>query len=150
MTAVRGTADFVRGTLERLRAESPAQYERVRAEVRHAAGRYQVSGERFTLRAAADGSLAVEEGWDAPGTLLEAEVTADAIVRLVDGTTTVERLLADETLVLKGPADAMLALAAALRAFVEGAALSHRQQRWFEEYRKTVQRPVSSNRPAGR
>lgn len=142
MSPIRSTVDFLRGSLDLLRDESLDRYDRVAAELRGAAGRHEVSGERFTLRAA-EGVVLVEPGWRAGHAVCTARLTAGAIVQLVDGTTTVERLLADETLLLKGTADALLALAAALRVFMEGAALSDRQQRWFEAYREAVRQEAT-------
>lgn len=146
MSRGRVTAQFVRRALDLFRDEAPAHYATVAERLRDAPGRYRVGVERFTM-IAANGVVEVSDEWGATDVAVRAEIAPRAILELVDGTVTLEQLLAREVLVIRASADALLALSAAVRAFVEGAILSRAMQLHFERYRAWVLESAAARHP---
>jgi len=116
-----------------MRRRAPARYAEVVAGLRGVPGRYSVGGERFTVAVAGD-RVSVRAGWRGPARAV-VEATTGAVLALVDGTESFGQVLADESVVVRADADALLGLAAAAGAFAAEAAGSTTYATQFEEYR---------------
>ncbi len=132
-----GTLHHLRRALALLRLDAPRRYAAIAAHLRRAPGKYLVGAERFTV-VAADGSITAASGWRTLGAKLQAEMPAQAIVDLFDGTTTVERLVAHEVLRIKADPAALLAIDDASRVLAAAAINSHALQNEFDRYRTWV------------
>lgn len=129
---------FLRLAFAVLRAEAPASYAELATHLMAASGRYQVGGERFTLTARA-GRIDLSAGWRAAPHRLEVVVTTPrAVLDLVDGAASLERLLSCELLVVRADSEALLGLSAASRLVAAAAVTLRALQDEFERYRLRV------------
>jgi hypothetical protein len=133
----RTTAQFLRQALSLLAAESPGRYAELGRLLEPAPGVYQVDAEKFSVTVI-DGRVAVAAGWPAAPARVRVDATAEAALRLVDGTSTLEELLRREEVAIWGDSDAILNLSAAVRTFARAAVDSRSLQRHFERYRSWV------------
>jgi hypothetical protein len=130
------TAGFVRRGLETVRRRSPGRFAEIAGCLERAPVRYAVGAERFTVRAAAE-RVSVRAGWAGPPSA-RIETSPHAVLALVDGSATLEELLASEALVVRAVADVLLDLSTAATLFAAEASASPILARHFEEYRAWV------------
>ncbi len=129
--------DWVRATLALVRRESPAHFTRLRALLRTAPALCRIGPDAFAI--VADAARIITRARPPAGGAIEIAVTPREIVRLVDGTTTLERSLVAGTVAVRANAEALLTLAGAARVFADVAAHSVALQRHFEAYRAWVE-----------
>ena len=127
------TAAFLRRALDTLRHRSPDRYAAVVEHLRRAPGHCAVDGERFTVGVARD-RVTVAAGWRGQARA-RIEATAGGLLALVDGTRSLEEVLADESLVVRAPAEVLLDLHAAVSLLATEAVGCTAYVGQFEEYR---------------
>ncbi|MBK6490037.1 MAG: hypothetical protein IPF98_24965 [Gemmatimonadetes bacterium] len=119
-----------------LRDESPDCYRRVSERMAEAPARLVVGDETLGITAS-DGIVHLRDVAP-PGHLMEATLDASSVVRLVDGTSTIEQLMALSLLDVRGHPDALLAFLGAARAVGDAGTRSAALQRIFERFREQV------------
>lgn len=119
-----------------LRDESPAAYRAISEHLVAAPSLLHVGGEQIGLSADAD--VVRLRTTPPPAWRLEASLDAPSVVRLVDGTATIEGLMERGQLHIRGHPDALLAFLTATRVFSAAATRSSALQRLFERYREAV------------
>ncbi len=131
------TAAFVRRALRLLGAEEPAAYLRMVDELRPGAVLLEVDGERFAVEARGDGAWAGRRGTrPATGRV----VARDGVVLdLIDGRLDLLGAVEAGRLDVRGDPEAVLRLARALTAFVEGAVRAPGLRDLLDEYRAARQ-----------
>jgi hypothetical protein len=135
----RTTAEFLRRALATIAADSPARYDELACHLKGAHGSYRVDDETFTVTV--DGrEVVVAAGWGTASVSVKVDTTADALLRLVDGTVCLEELLDCEKLVIRANPDALLNLSAAVRVSSSAAVDSGKLQQHFDQYRIWVLR----------
>lgn len=135
--ATGGTIQHLQRALTVLRAEAPRRYAAMASSLRHAPARYQVGSERFTV-VVCDDAIVASPGWRTIGTAVTTSVPARAIIALVDGTATLEDLVARDVLKVTAGPDALLALDHAARTLARVGIASSRMQAEFDRYRMWV------------
>lgn len=130
------TAAFVRRALALLRSQAPAAYHRVVDELRHGAVLLEVDGERFAVEARGDGAWTGRRA-TRPAT---GRVTArdGVVLDLIDGRLDLLGAVEAGRLDVRGDPQAVLRLARALTAFVEGAVRAPGLRALLDEYRAAV------------
>ena len=127
------TAAFLRRCLDTMRRRSPDRYAGVVGLLERGPAHVCVGEDRFSVSARND-RVSVRAGWHG-----EARSRVDAsestLVALVDGTRSLREVLADESLVVRGGADALLDLAAAASALAAEVAATPGYADQIEEYR---------------
>jgi hypothetical protein len=127
------TAAFVRRALALLRSQAPAAYHRLVDELRPGAVLLEVDGERFAVDARGDRARA---GRRAAGPATGRVVARDGVVLdLIDGRLDLLGAVEAGRLDVRGDPEAVLRLARALTAFVEGAVRSPGLRDLLDEYR---------------
>lgn len=119
-----------------LRDESPECYRRV-TERLVAAPACLVVGDETLGISASDGIVHLRDVAP-PGHQMEASLDPRSVVRLVDGTSTIEQLMALSLLDVRGHPDALLAFLGAARAVGDAGTRSVALQRIFERFREQV------------
>ena len=118
------TAGFVRRALDLLRSEAPAAHHRMVDELRPGAVLLQVDGDRFAVEVRGDrpvaGRVVARDG---------------AVLDLIDGRLDMLGAVEAGRLDVRGDPEAVLRLARALSAFVEGAVRAPRLRELLDEYR---------------
>ena len=130
-------SQFLRTGLQLLRAEFPERFAAVSALLAKIPGVYEVGRERFKVTAA-EGRISVRKERNVKNPRVQANLDPKGILAMVDGTCTVQRLLAREQLILIADADALLTLSEVVRLVLESAIRSSTLQNHFEGYRKWV------------
>ena len=127
------TAAFLRRALDTMRRRSPHRYAGVLEHLRRAPGHVEVGGERFTVGVEGD-RVTVRPGWrgEAPARV---QATTAAVLALVDGARSLREVLADEALVVRGSADTLLELHAAVSLFATEAVGTTDYVGQLQEYR---------------
>ncbi|HET7488529.1 MAG TPA: hypothetical protein VFJ85_11415 [Acidimicrobiales bacterium] len=129
-------ARFLRRALADLRRADPQRYAEIAGRLERAPTRCDVGGERFSVTAEG-GRVSVLPGW-VPWTLGCVVLAPGAVLDLAGGDATLEQLLAAEAVVVRGAADTLLELWAAVTAFVLGAAGAPALVRHLGDYRAWV------------
>ena len=127
------TAAFVRRALALLRSEAPAAYHRMVVELRPGALLLEVGGERFAVEVRGDRAW-VGRRASRPAT---GRVTArdGVVIDLIDGRLDLLGAVRAGRLDVRGAPEAVLRLARALGAFVEGAVRAPGLRELLDEYR---------------
>jgi hypothetical protein len=141
------TLEHLQRALDVLRAEAPRRYTALAAALRRSPGKYQVGDERFTV-SAADGRIRAAAGWRMIDANTRVAIPPRALVDVIDGTTTLERLLARDILRLAADRDALLALDDAARILARAGIESAKLQAEFGYYRDWVLKQGKENHHA--
>lgn len=130
------TAAFVRRALALLRSQAPAAYHRMVDELRPGAVLLDVDGERFAVEARGDGAWTGRRA-TRPAT---GRVTArdGVVLDLIDGRLDLLGAVEAGRLDVRGDPQAVLRLARALTAFVDGAVRAPGLRGLLDEYRAAV------------
>ncbi|MGE0026633.1 MAG: SCP2 sterol-binding domain-containing protein [Thermoleophilia bacterium] len=130
------TAAFVRRALALLRSQQPAAYHRMVDALRPGAVLLEVDGERFAVEARGDGAWTGRRA-TRPAT---GRVTArdGVVLDLIDGRLDLLGAVEAGRLDVRGDPEAVLRLARALSAFVEGAVRAPGLRDLLDEYRAAV------------
>lgn len=116
-----------------LRDEVPATYRAVAARLKASPASLLVDGETLGLQVV-DGIVQLRAA-PPSAPLLIASVDRAGVIQLVDGTATMEELLGQGRLQVRGHPDALLAFLSAARAFADASTRSSALQQTFERYR---------------
>jgi hypothetical protein len=127
---------FVTEALAILEGEAPLAYMTIVSLLRECPCRCEFVGEDFEVHGA-DARAEVRHEMTGRRRVTVA-TTADAIVRLLDGTVMLERLLATEELRIAGDADGLIALATISEAAIAGGLRSLGMHELFERFRAHV------------
>lgn len=127
------TLESLQRALEVLRADEPRRYASLANALRRSPAKYEVGKERFTV-CAADGRIRVAAGWRMLGANALVTIPPRALVAVIDGTTTLERLLALDILRIAADPDALLALDDAARILARAGIASAGLQAEFNRY----------------
>jgi hypothetical protein len=127
------TLESLQRALEVLRADNPRRYAAIASALRRSPGKYQVGNERFTV-SAADGRIRAAAGWHMLGANAQVTIPPRALVDVIDGRTTLERLLAVDILRIAADPEALLALDDAGRILARAGIASARLQAEFDRY----------------
>jgi hypothetical protein len=131
------TLEHLQRALDVLRAEDPRRYAAIAGVLRRSPTKYQVGNERFTV-SAADGRIRAAAGWRMLGANAEVAIPPRALVDVIDGATTLERLLERDILRLAADRDALLSLDDAARILARAGIESAKLQAEFGHYRDWV------------
>ncbi len=127
------TAGFVRRALDLLRSEAPAAHHRMVDELRPGAVLLQVDGDRFAVEVRGDRAWVRRR---ATRPVAGRVVARDgAVLDLIDGRLDMLGAVEAGRLDVRGDPEAVLRLARALSAFVEGAVRAPRLRELLDEYR---------------
>lgn len=132
-----GTQTHLQRALDALRTDAPRRYAAIASVLRRSPAKYQIGAERFTL-SAADGEVSVDDGWRMLGSEAEVTIPPRALVDVIDGTTTLERLIAKDVLRITADRRALLALDAAARHLARAGIASAKLRAEFDSYRDWV------------
>jgi hypothetical protein len=130
------TAAFVRRALALLRAEAPAAFHRLVDELRPGAVLLEVAGERFAVEVRGDRARVARR---ATAAATGRVVAGDGVVLdLIDGRLDLLGAVEAGRLDARGDPEAVLRLARALTAFVEGAVRAPGMRALLDDYRVTT------------
>lgn len=132
-----GTQAHLERALDVLRADAPRRYAAIASALRRSPAKYEIGAERFTL-SAADGEVSVDTGWRMLGSEAEVTIPPRALVEVIDGTTTLERLIAKDVLRIAADRKALLALDEAARHLARAGIASAKLRAEFDSYRDWV------------
>lgn len=128
---------FLRTALRLLRAEFPERFAAVMTLLTKIPGVYRVGTEQFTVTAGEE-RISVRKERNVRNPRVQADLDPRVVLAIVDGTRTIQWLLAREQLILIADADALLTLGEVVRLVSESAIRSWTLQNHFERYRKWV------------
>jgi len=131
------TQTHLQRALDVLRADAPRRYAAIASALRRSPAKYQIGAERFTL-SATDGEVTVDAGWRMLGSEAEVTIPPRALVDVIDGTTTLERLIAKDVLRIAADRRALLALDQAARHLARAGIASARLRAEYDSYRDWV------------
>jgi hypothetical protein len=144
-------AEYARHALEIIARDDPPRHAALIAAIRALPGLYGVGDETFAIFVRAE---AIVVGTEPPAlTVLEIAIDPPEVIGLLDGTASVETLLAEDRLRVRASADALLDLARLVSTTLRGALRLRALQDLFDDYRGWVgirAEPSSRARPAPR
>jgi hypothetical protein len=135
--------DFANEALRVLLAESPAHYLHIARALRRAPGRYTVGGERLFVTTDGE-AIHVNPNEPRGKTAIDAQISAQDVVKLLDGAVMLDILLAQERLIVFADAPTLLNVGDAVCVFLDCAVANHNLRTLFERYRAWVNSSSSS------
>jgi hypothetical protein len=134
---------FVAEALEILAGESPSAYATIVDLLRECPCRCEFAGEGFDVHGTGGRAHVRYEMAGRPRVIVA--TTSESVVRLIDGTAMIERLLATEEIRIAGDADGLIALATISEVAIAGGLRSLDMHELFERFRTHV--AAGGNRP---
>jgi hypothetical protein len=136
---------YARRALEIIARDDPPRHAALVAALRTLPGVYRAGDETFAVFVRDD---AIAVGAELPAAaVLELAIEPPDVIRLLDGTATMEMLLAEDRLRIRAGADALLDLARLVSTTLRGALRLRALQDLFDEYRVWVRASPSRRVP---
>lgn len=136
MPAPASSRGYARRALELFARDAPRYHAALVDALRALPGTYHVGREEFAIVVSA-GVIAFDDARPRDA-LLDVFIAPPDLIELIDGTAMVEKLLAEERLVIFAPADALLLLARLVATMVEGGLRLRSLHDLFDGYRAWV------------